>query len=469
MAADVFKTSSNATLAWDVAANWSTGAVPQPGNDVTINAPSSSATSTSTVSIAATDPAYTVQSLTMTGAASNGLTDMLSDSGSLTVTGATALSNADFSVQNGGKASLAGVTLTNNAGITVGGFLSGSAATFTATSLSGSGFLPSFIIDSGLASIGSMSGLDVNVYTGGSLAVGTSSGTNEYILRGGAISFATTSGSLSDDFEALNTSTVDLTSLRYQAGETVQVTANASGSVQTYTATIRSALGATLFTLNQVQPGHSPTAVPLVTTTQDAAGDTLVTIACFTPGTAIQTPQGERPAGDLQIGDLVTTLDGTAEPIVWIGRRSYAGRFLARQPRLLPVRIRAGALGDGLPHRDLLVSPCHAMFLDGVLVPAGSLVNGVTIVQERLAERVDYVHIELARHDIILAEGAPSETFLDDDSRTAFHNAAEYGVLYPDAAASAAPFCAPRVSEGYTMEAIRSRLFRVAGFRRQAA
>ena len=76
--------------------------------------------------------------------------------------------------------------------------------------------------------------------------------------------------------------------------------------------------------------------------------------------------------------------------------------------------------------RDLLVSPCHAMFLDGLLIPASSLVNGTTIRQESWVERVEYVHIELAEHDVIFAEGAPSETFLHDDSRNVFQNASEF-------------------------------------------
>ena len=149
------------------------------------------------------------------------------------------------------------------------------------------------------------------------------------------------------------------------------------------------------------------------------------------------------------------TAAGPSEPIVWVGRRSYAGRFLAGQSHLLPIRIGAGALGAGLPHRDLLVSPCHAMFLDGVLVPAASLVNGSTITQERAAQRVDYIHLELATHDAVLAEGAPSETFVDDGSRGVFHNAAEHGGGEPDGPAE---YFAPRVTQGYQLEAIRRRL-----------
>ena len=90
------------------------------------------------------------------------------------------------------------------------------------------------------------------------------------------------------------------------------------------------------------------------------------------------------------------------------------------------------------------------MFLDGMLIPARCLVNDTTIMQERELERVDYLHVELGTDDVLLAEGAPFESFLDDDSRGTFHNAAEYAALYPDAPALGC-FCAPKVDEGYEL------------------
>ena len=148
--------------------------------------------------------------------------------------------------------------------------------------------------------------------------------------------------------------------------------------------------------------------------------------ACYCRGTLIRTARGDVAVEDLAEGDLVMTRSGEAEPIRWIGRRSYGGRFLAGRRELSPVRIAAGALADGVPVRDLLVSAKHAMLLQGVLVPAEDLVNGHTVVLEHGLKRVDYYHVELNRHDVILAEGAASETFVDDDSRGRFHNAAEY-------------------------------------------
>jgi hypothetical protein len=101
--------------------------------------------------------------------------------------------------------------------------------------------------------------------------------------------------------------------------------------------------------------------------------------------------------------------------------------------------------------------------LGGVLIEAKDLVNGVSIVQAAHVDSVEYFHIELDTHDVIIAEGALSETFLDDDSRGMFHNAHEYETLYADEDAAPAFYCAPRLGEGYVVEAVRLRLAERAG------
>ena len=158
-------------------------------------------------------------------------------------------------------------------------------------------------------------------------------------------------------------------------------------------------------------------------------------------------------------------MSGNARPIKWIGRRSYAGRFVTGRKDILPVCIKADALADNVPKRDLWISPHHAMYLDDVLIEAKDLVNGVSIFQAERVHDIEYIHVELDTHDVIIAEGALSESFIDDDSRGMFHNAHEYATLYADEIQEPACYCAPRLDEGYEVEAVRVRLAQRAGLR----
>ena len=187
------------------------------------------------------------------------------------------------------------------------------------------------------------------------------------------------------------------------------------------------------------------------TTTSVQATD----VPCYCRGTLVLTDRGDVAVENLVIGDRLVTVSGERRRLRWIGTRSYAGRFLAGRRTLLPVLFRAGSLGEGIPRRDLVVSPLHAMFLEGVLIPAIALVDGDNVVQLTAAKQVEYFHLELDSHDVIWAEGAASETYLDDDNRGMFHNAAEYGTLYQGAPQQAARYCAPRVEDGPVLAKIR--------------
>ena len=85
-----------------------------------------------------------------------------------------------------------------------------------------------------------------------------------------------------------------------------------------------------------------------------------------------------------------------------------------------------------MPHTDLLVSPDHAVFVDGKLICARQLINGTTIRQETGWTAVEYFHVELDAHAILLAEGLPAESYLDTGNRGFFANSGEPLVLHPD-------------------------------------
>lgn len=157
-------------------------------------------------------------------------------------------------------------------------------------------------------------------------------------------------------------------------------------------------------------------------------------IECFLPGTLIRTPQGDAAVETLRIGDRVTTHDGRVETIRWIGRHTVSTVF-GDELTTLPIRIRASALADQVPSRDLLVSPGHAILVDGVLAQAAALINDLSIYRERDVPGIlTYYHIELASHALIMAENTPAETFVDNVERARFDNYDEYLALYPGAA-----------------------------------
>ena len=155
------------------------------------------------------------------------------------------------------------------------------------------------------------------------------------------------------------------------------------------------------------------------------------TTECFAEGTLIATPAGEVAVETLKIGAMVTTAEGCDVPVKWLGQQTRHKLFSGTH--MQPVRIHAGALGDGLPHSDLTVTADHGMILDGHVINASALVNGTTIDWVPMAELPDtftVYHVETQAHDVILANGAAAETFIDYADRRAFDNFDEYLDLY---------------------------------------
>ena len=179
----------------------------------------------------------------------------------------------------------------------------------------------------------------------------------------------------------------------------------------------------------------------------------------------IATPSGDVAVEDLySVSQSVMTADNGSAPIVWLGQRYIDCRRHPRPESVWPVRIRAGAFGDGAPHRDLWLSPDHAVFVDDVLVPVKQLINGTTIEQVRVKD-VTYYHVELS-HDLLLAEGLTVESYLDVGDRSNFANSgkatrlfAEFGGHDSHPGAIWEAFGrAPIVVAGPVLDAVRQRL-----------
>ena len=219
--------------------------------------------------------------------------------------------------------------------------------------------------------------------------------------------------------------------------------------------------------------------------TNDGGNGTAVSPNCFRAGTAIATPDGEKPVERLAAGDLVLTarqaadgpggdpttgtMDRAPMAVQWIGHRHVDCRLHPDPHAVWPVRISAGAFGGGLPHRDLWLSPGHAVFVDEVLVPIRLLIDG-TGIQQVPVDEITYYHVELARHDVILAEGLPAESYLDTGDRSGFSNGGAVVRLFPDFSPPSRNTAflwetkgfAPLVVAGPALAAVRTRLARRA-------
>jgi Hint domain len=150
--------------------------------------------------------------------------------------------------------------------------------------------------------------------------------------------------------------------------------------------------------------------------------DDISLLICFVAGTLIDTPEGARRVEDLRPGDLVSTADRGPQRVCWVGRRTVTRDEMRRDPRLWPVTIAAAAFGPEQPARDLAVSRQHRILRGGwacelhfaepeVLIPAHRLVNGRTVRLDQPRGDVTYVHFLCDRHEIVFAEGLPSESF----------------------------------------------------------
>ena len=170
------------------------------------------------------------------------------------------------------------------------------------------------------------------------------------------------------------------------------------------------------------------------------SGDDLTTdntgVICFAASTLISTPTGLRRVDELKAGDLLCTADRGLQPVRWVASRDVSAQEIADDPSMRPVRIRAHALGRGMPDRTLIVSPQHRILVPTpapwfdkreMLVPACTLIDGFAVDWGPADDGVTYVHFLFDQHELVLAAGTWSESFhpgpvamstLDDPTRT---------------------------------------------------
>ena len=243
-------------------------------------------------------------------------------------------------------------------------------------------------------------------------------GQNELYLSNGVI--YTIDATNDDQIDAYNISNGETSSFTYSSAPTIQ-------------GTVPFAIPAGLWTVGDVPP-------------------------CFAAGTRILTDCGEVEVENLAIGDRVVTTSGKPLPVKWIGHRALDCRRYRDPSAVWPVRVAAAAFGDAQPSRDLWLSPGHCVADEGVLIPIRHLVNGRSIVQVEVNE-VEYWHVELDEHDILLAEGLPAESYLDCGNRAAFANGGVFIEAHPDFEPKhCQDTCLPHVTEGPKVAKAKARL-----------
>lgn len=168
----------------------------------------------------------------------------------------------------------------------------------------------------------------------------------------------------------------------------------------------------------------------------DGSNNNIVSAAptpeCFLTGTRILTDTGYKRVEDLQIGDRAQTTNGKLAEIKWIGYQTIEPDNIKNPLRGYPVLVKAGALGNNLPCRDLYLSPDHALLVDGLLINAGALVNDVSIVKTEPNDAFVYHSIELEHHNLLVVEGTLAESYMPHyEDRTNYDNGVEYEKLYP--------------------------------------
>lgn len=364
----------------------------------------------------------------------------------------TTVNNYGFQEINGGTAN--GTILNQGGGQYVYGTANNTVAHLGGVQLLYSGTAKGTLLDQGSQSIYGGLSSDTVIQGGGYQAVHAGQADGTVVSHGYQDVFGesvvTNTAIGNDGFQniELGTGQITITGDQIMAGGTLQVSNVPSG----VTGTVQFEQSTNILT---VQEGDQSVSVQLTgdysnahfQATQDGTV-TRVTL-CFCKGTAIRTPAGDVPVEQLRVGDEVTTKSGRRRPIRWLGSTTA---LVSEGNR--PVIVRAGAFEDVSPYRDVRVTRSHSFLFNDVLIPIEQLVNGITILFDDEAKTMEFFHIELDRHDILLAEGAPAESFRDVGNRSGFSATSSPA----GSEAGRVPTFAPLVYTGPIIERTRKRL-----------
>ena len=323
-----------------------------------------------------------------------------------------------------------GTTLTNAGTLTL------LDATLTADTVVNNGGI---LLDPSTMTVASLTGTGtVTIASGGTLDVQGTVASGETIVFGGAGAYLHIRAPDSFSGSIMN----------FAAGETIDLAGVAPATV--------------VYAVGQLSFGTASSSIALAASPEgplagfaSADGSDVATL-CFCIDTRILTEDGERAVQNLVAGDRVVTHSGAVRPIVWIG----VGKALAtprRRGAATPVIVRKGALGPNVPHTDLRLTKGHSLLHDGALIPVEFLVNHRSILWDDRAQEVSLYHLELATHDVLLANGAAAESYRDDGNRWLFQNGNSGWKLPPKLP------CAPVLTGGPIIDAIWRRLLDRAG------
>ncbi|GLQ62077.1 Hint domain-containing protein [Gluconobacter cerinus] len=301
-------------------------------------------------------------------------------------------------VTSGGKAQLqSGATLSSNITVSAAGSLNlASGAVMSAATVS--------LENGGQATIWANAGgtIVMNGSTNTGLVVSglSSGGTLTTTITG----FDGAAPKNSDGIEIDGVKASDVTSVSYPTADQVTLTLASGKSI----------------TLNITGIEHSGYSLQTATD-----GDLLFEV-CFLAGSMLRTPTGERAVEDMAIGDEICVYDwrNAAEltrSVKWVGHKKMVVRsHLPDDEAGYPVRILKNAVSDGVPYKDLLVTPEHCLFFDGQFIPVRMLVNGRSIFYDRSFTSYTYYHVETDPHSVIWADGTLTESYLDTGNRSTF-------------------------------------------------